>query len=254
MNHPKRIFIIGQPGAGKGLFSKTLADKLGWQFVNTDLELEFRLGRDIGSIFHTEGLDDFLKLQYEIISAQLKKDNTVINTDASIALNPDIQGLLSSEFVVYLDVSTAVQIKRTPRNPDPLLPLVNTEIFLEQLHQERDHLYEKMATVAINTDDNKLDEHVAIILEQCTENIEPATLLINREDRIVFHKTLHIPFDLSEQQARCLKLLAQGLSSKQIARELDISFRTVEGVIAKLTEKLGCSSSKELISLYLDKP
>jgi shikimate kinase len=59
---------------------------------------------------------------------------------------------------------------------------------------------------------------------------------------------------LSPQQALCLKNLAQGKSAKEIARELHISFRTVEGTLAKLMELLGCASSKALIALYHDRP
>ena len=65
-----------------------------------------------------------------------------------------------------------------------------------------------------------------------------------------FHKTLHTSVQLGVQQALSLKYLAQGLSAKEIAREMNISFRTVEGTLAKVMELLGCSSSKELIALY----
>jgi DNA-binding NarL/FixJ family response regulator len=41
---------------------------------------------------------------------------------------------------------------------------------------------------------------------------------------------------------------------KEIARETNVSYRTVEGLIAHMMESLGCSSSKELIALYHDHP
>jgi shikimate kinase len=127
-------------------------------------------------------------------------------------------------------------------------------VLFDELHHVRDHLYEKIATVTINTDDSNLDGHVNIVNEQFIKNGNTNKLMLNKEDLIVFHKTLHAPIDLTKQQARCLKLLAQGMSSKEIAKEMNLSFRTVEGLILKMIEKLGCSSSKELISLYLDKP
>jgi len=49
-------------------------------------------------------------------------------------------------------------------------------------------------------------------------------------------------------------LLAQGKSAKEIAQQLDISYRTVEGYIEKIMELLGCTSSKELIALYHEQP
>ena len=65
---------------------------------------------------------------------------------------------------------------------------------------------------------------------------------------------MHIPVQLTQQQAICLKFLAQGKSAKKIALDMKISYRTVEGTLAKTMEMLGCSSSKELIAVYHDKP
>lgn len=48
--------------------------------------------------------------------------------------------------------------------------------------------------------------------------------------------------------------VAQGKTAKEIAREAYVSYRTVEGMIAKLMESFGCSSSKELIALFHKQP
>ena len=84
--------------------------------------------------------------------------------------------------------------------------------------------------------------------------VDHKNVTLQKRDLIIFHKTSHTPVELTQQQARCLKLLSQGMSAKEIAKTMNISFRTVEGLIAKMIETLGCSSSKELISLYLYKP
>lgn len=73
------------------------------------------------------------------------------------------------------------------------------------------------------------------------------------KDLTFFHKIMHTPVQLGAQQALSLKYLAQGLSAKEIAREMNLSFRTVEGTLAKVMELLGCTSSKELIALYHSK-
>ena len=46
----KRIFIIGHHGAGKALVAKTVAEKLGWQFIDTDFGLEAKIGRKLSEI------------------------------------------------------------------------------------------------------------------------------------------------------------------------------------------------------------
>jgi len=57
--------------------------------------------------------------------------------------------LLSSEFVVYLKVSTPVQIERWPRGRSPLFPITDLKTFLDKQHLERDSLFEEVATLTV---------------------------------------------------------------------------------------------------------
>lgn len=257
MKQNKRIFIIGHPGAGKALLAKTLAEKLGWQFIDADLGLEIHIGRNLTDILSKQGVEAFHHCEFEILTSLLTKENIVVTTDASVVCNEKNRQLLSSEFVVYLKVSTPVQLERNSRNPAPLLQMTDLKHFLDQLHHERDRLYEQVASSSIDSDDNALEKHVLSIVKILeAEGIKPleGQLTLNEKDFIIFHKNSHVPVHLSDQQAICFKLLAQGKTSKEIAREMNISYRTVEGYIAKTMEQVGCSSSKELIALYHDKP
>lgn len=255
MNKSKRIFIIGHPGAGKGLLAKAIAEKLGWQFIDTDFGLEFRVGRTLAEIIGKQGEKKFYDCQGQILTSLFDKENIVVTTDASIVYSEENRKLLSAEFVVYLKVSTKVQLERTSRHPTPLLPITDLKTFLDKLHQERDHIYDQVASLSINSDDNALEKHMLTVVKALeSKNIkqELDNLPLEKKDVIIFHKTQHIPIHLSDQQAVCLKLLIQGKTSKEIAREMNISYRTVEGYIAKMIEQLGCTSSKELIALYYD--
>lgn len=248
----KRIFILGHPGAGKAVLGKAVAEKLGWQFIDADFGLEFHIGRQLTDIIGKEGEKLFHQSESEVIASLIKQENIVVTTDASIICNKKSCDLLSSELTVYLQVSTEVQLDRLMRNPAPLLLTADVKTFLANLHEQRDHLYEEYCKLSINGDDGDLDKHVSIILEKLGADTKISSeALLDKKDLIIFHKTLHTPVQLTEQQAICLKLLAQGKTSKEIARDLNISYRTVEGYIAKMTEILGCSSSKELIALYL---
>ena len=89
----------------------------------------------------------------------------MVGTDASLLASEKNRQLLSSEFVVYLKVSTAVQLERTPQNPASLLPINDYTNFLDKLHHERDSVYAKAANLIINTDDNALEEHVLSIVK-----------------------------------------------------------------------------------------
>ena len=250
-----RIFIIGHPGAGKALLAKTLAEKLGWQFVDDDLGLEIRIGRTLPDIIGKQGENAFHDCEFEILATQLTKDNLVIITDPAIVDSEKNRQLLSSEFVVYLKASTPVQMERTSREPTPLLSN-GLMPFLDKLHQERDSLYEKLANLSINSDDSALEKHVLRIVNVILKSNDKIHMEVTlyKKDCVIFHKNLHTPVQLSDKQAKCLKLLAQGKTSKEIAHQMNLSYRTVEDYIAKMILLLGCSSSKELIALYYDQP
>lgn len=258
MNVHKRIFVIGHPGSGKALFAKTLADNLGWQYIDADLGMEILIGRPINEIIGKQGENALHDCISEILISQLKKENIVVNMDASVVCSEKNRRLLSLEFVVYLKVSTPIQVERTSRNPTPLLLMTDLKTLMEKLHQERDSLYEQAASLSIDTDDSMLDEHVlSVVRIFLDENIEKQIsnqLKLDKNDFILFHKNLGVPIHLSSQQAICLKLLAQGKTSKEIARDMNISYRTVEKYIARTMEILGCASSKELIALYHGQP
>jgi len=57
---------------------------------------------------------------------------------------------------------------------------------------------------------------------------------------------------LSPREEEVLALLAEGMGNKEIARELDISVRTVEAHRLKIKQKLGVSNSAAMIRYALD--
>lgn len=66
----------------------------------------------------------------------------------------------------------------------------------------------------------------------------------------VYHKTMNVPIHLSAQQSKCLLLIMQGKTAKDIALKMHLSCRTVEYYIVIIRNLLGCSSTKELILSY----
>lgn len=127
--------------------------------------------------------------------------------------------------------------------------LENLQRFLDDLHDERDGFYQEVAQLTIQGDNAALEEHAQSII-QAISQVPKKKPTLDKKDLILFHKERHTIVNLSTQQAITLKLLAEGKTAKEIAREIHVSYRTVEGVLAKMMECLGCSSSKELIALY----
>lgn len=71
-----------------------------------------------------------------------------------------------------------------------------------------------------------------------------------KNNTLIQNKKTHLPMYLSPQRSKCLTLLSEGKSHKEIATLMSLSIRTVEHYIAKLRHDLGCRTSKELIAVY----
>lgn len=151
MTKPKRIFIVGHMGAGKALLSEALAKKLGWQYVDANPSLERYIGRSLNKILGKEGEEAFHRCEAEIISHYIGKEHVVVVMEEAVIATEENRKLLSSEFVIYLKVSTPTQIERMKGGRIPLLPISDMNAFLDKQHVERDHLFEEVATLTIES-------------------------------------------------------------------------------------------------------
>lgn len=57
---------------------------------------------------------------------------------------------------------------------------------------------------------------------------------------------------LTNRELECLRLTVKGYTAKKIARELGLSFRTVEEYLNNVRSKMGASSKSELIEMTID--
>jgi shikimate kinase len=161
MTKPKRIFIVGHMGAGKALLSEALAKKLGWQFIDANPSLERYIGRCLNEILGKQGEEAFHRCEAEIISHYIGKEHVVVLLEEAVIATEMNRKLLSSEFVVYLKVSTPVQIERMQGGRTPLLPITDLKAFLDKQHLERDSLFEEVAmltieSISVDEDVNKI--------------------------------------------------------------------------------------------------
>jgi shikimate kinase len=168
MTTPERIFIIGHMGAGKALLSEALAKKLGWEYIDANPSLERYIGRSLSEIVGKQGEEAFHRCEAEIISHYIGKKHVVVVMEEAVIATEENRKLLSSEFVIYLKVSIPVQIERMKGGRIPLLPINDINAFLNKQHIERDHLFEEVATLTI--DSVSVDEDVDKILQSVLTN------------------------------------------------------------------------------------
>lgn len=112
---PARIVLIGFMGAGKSTVGRRLAEKLGWQFIDTDASIEQRHGRTVAEIFHTEGEAIFRRHESAELARALGRQHAVIAIGGGapeILTNRLLLEQTPGTVVVFLDASFPVLFDR----------------------------------------------------------------------------------------------------------------------------------------------
>jgi shikimate kinase len=66
------LYLVGFMASGKTTIGRSLADELGWNFVDTDDEIEANVGASICEIFDTRGEEEFRKVETEVIRKRVR--------------------------------------------------------------------------------------------------------------------------------------------------------------------------------------
>jgi shikimate kinase len=99
-----RIALVGFMGAGKSTVGAALAARLGWVFLDTDVEVCRTAGGSIREIFETRGEAAFRDLERGAVRAALGRDRVVIAMGGGAFEDASIRAeVLDRCHVVYLD-------------------------------------------------------------------------------------------------------------------------------------------------------
>ena len=165
MSKAKRIFIVGQSGAGKGVVAEEVAKQLGWKFINADvLASVASIGRSVTDVLGAGSEDKFNQTLTEILQHQITQENIVVTTDENVACDPKAREILKSEFTVYIEVSTSVQAERMS-NSRPLLPVDDYSALLDGLQKERNPWFAEVASFTINSDNGDIERDAKSVVE-----------------------------------------------------------------------------------------
>ncbi len=159
-------------GSGKSTVGKALANKLGYDFYDSDREIEHRCGVDIPTIFDYEGEVGFRDREARMIDELTGRKKCVLATGGGAILREANRVCLRERgHVVLLSVDIKEQLRRVGQDTRrPLLHTEDPEAKLRALMEERAPIYQALAHVEISTDARRMHHVVTRILKHLKSN------------------------------------------------------------------------------------
>jgi shikimate kinase len=168
VNSQTSIALVGMPGSGKSTVGRHLARQLGLRFVDTDGEIEHRVGMSIRDFFAAHGEDAFRDIEQEVVEALSATPGVVLATGGGAVLRPSSRDALHSRCHVFYLRQTPEELHRRLRNDShrPLLQVDDPRRKLRELYRDRDPLYRRTAHFVVEAARPSVPALIAMVLMQ----------------------------------------------------------------------------------------
>ena len=163
------ITLVGMPGCGKSTVGRHLARHLGLRLVDSDHEIEKRIGMPIRSWFEAHGEAAFRDIEQQVIQdlCSSGQDLVLATGGGAVLRAANREQLHRSSHVFYLR-STPEELFRRLRHDThrPLLQVADPLRKLRELYRERDPLYRQVAHYVVETGRPSVPALVNMVLMQ----------------------------------------------------------------------------------------
>ena len=163
------VVLVGFMGAGKTTVGHIVAERLGLPFVDSDVLIEQRQGREIREIFRAEGEPYFRQLEHETVAALVRGRDAVIALGGGAVEDPRTRAVLRNARVVYLRVSYDEALARV--KSDEFRPMLHRP-GLDEVYRRRVPGYEDVSVLSVDTDGRRPDAVALEVLAQLTRRPE----------------------------------------------------------------------------------
>ncbi len=163
------IILIGMSGVGKSTLGSMLAEKLNYNFIDTDILIQEKVGQPLPQIIKEKGIDYILQIENEI-NSNIKVENSVISTGGSVIYGKQaMHNLKNIGKIIYLKQDFEI-INERIENIEERGIIIRKNQTLEELYDERVPLYEKYADITIDEKDFSIEETLQEILNALDNN------------------------------------------------------------------------------------
>ncbi len=167
------LILIGYRATGKTTLSVILALRLGWEWLDSDIEIETRKKKSIATIFSEDGEPEFRELEARVIADLCSRDQIVLAAGGGAPLREENRRAMRQKNgkVVWLTARPETILKRMSADTTTIerRPNLTDKSRLEEIVQLlalREPIYREMADLIIDTE-NRMPHSIATeILDQ----------------------------------------------------------------------------------------
>ena len=174
------VILIGYRGSGKTAVGRRLAERLDWEFIDTDKAVEENAGRTIREIFETDGEAAFRRIEAEVLDRALVGRWRVISAGGGAVLaRRNRKALRATGLCVWLTAPPQELLRRIAadqRSPSqrPSLTGLPDLVEIEAVLQARLPVYEATADHVVSTAGRSVEEVADAILQLLGAGARPA--------------------------------------------------------------------------------
>lgn len=160
LREKENIVLIGMPSSGKTSIGKELAQELQRDFVDTDSEIEKRIGQSIPAYFSNFGEAAFREIEAEVCKELAKQTQLVISTGGGVIKKAEnLDFFRQNGKIIFIDRQLDKLVTTADR------PLSSDIQSLHRLYEERYPIYHSSADMQVDGNGN-VAEVVSIIIDQ----------------------------------------------------------------------------------------
>lgn len=154
------IYLIGFMGTGKSTVSRSLAELLGYEEIDTDAWIVRQQNKSIPEIFETQGEAHFRDLETRLLEQMKEQQHKIISCGGGMVLREENVSLMKENgVVVLLTAAPQTILSRVEKGTDR--PILNGNMnvdYIRGLMEKRTPYYEAAGEVVIVTDDRQPEE------------------------------------------------------------------------------------------------
>ena len=169
---PNNLFLIGFRCTGKSSVGRSLSEKLGWPFIDTDSLLVIKQKMSIKEIVGAYGWEGFREMEHTILKKVCTSDEQVVATGGGVVLNEDnVMRMQKSGRIIWLKATPETIKTRMLQDKDtqdfrPALTLNGSIFEIEESLSAREPLYKTAMDFFVDTDDRDMGVITDIIMEK----------------------------------------------------------------------------------------